>query len=113
MCTRRCIADRLAKRLTWIGEVRSPARQTGRFRPARGRWDDGRALRVQFHGEARNEALPGRSSALDAVDAVAPMLTVGGSCGMQHDIVVSGAAQRVRLDPPDRTLILEVYAQAV
>ena len=60
--------------------MRSLARQTGRFRPARGRWNYGRTLRGQFHGEAGNEALPGRSSALDAVDAVAPMLAVGGSC---------------------------------
>ena len=46
----------------------------------------GRAcLRVQFHGEAGNEALRGRSSALDAIDAIAPMLTVGGSCGVQYD----------------------------
>ena len=93
--------------------MRSPAGQPGGFLPPRGRWNDGRALRIQFHGEAGNEALPGRSSALDAVDAIAPMPTVGGSCGMQHDIVVSGAAQRVGLDPPDRTQILEVYAQAV
>ena len=81
----------------------SLARQTEGFRPARGRRNDGRALRVQFHGEAGNETLPGGSSALDAVDAVAPMLTIGGSCGVQHDIVVSGAPKRVWLDPPDRT----------
>ena len=93
--------------------MRSPPRQTGGFRSARGRRNDGRALRAQFHGEAGNEALPGRSRSLDAVDAVAPMLTIGGSSGVQHDIAVSGAAQRVRLDPPDRSLILEVHQQAV
>ena len=71
--------------------MRSPPRQTGGFRSARGRRNDGRALRAQFHGEAGNEALPGRSRSLDAVDAVAPMLTIGGSSGVQHDIAVSGA----------------------
>ena len=93
--------------------MRLPPRQTGGFRSARGRRNDGRALRAQFHDEAGSEALPGCSSALYAVDAVAPMLTIRGSSGVQHDIAVSGAAQRVGLDPPDRTLILEVHAQVV
>ena len=70
--------------------MRLPLRQTGGFRSARGRRNDGRALRAQFHDEAGSEALPGCSSALYAVDAVAPMLTIRGSSGVQHDIAVSG-----------------------
>ena len=55
--------------------------------------NDRRALRAEFHGEPRNETLTSRSSTLDAIDSVAPMLAIGCSGGVQDDIVVTGASQ--------------------
>ena len=91
----------------------SPTQPSRSLRPGCGWQDDGRALRAQFYRESRNETLPGHPRALHAVDSVAPVLAIGGPCGVQDDVAITGASQGIRFDPPDSLSILEVHAQAV
>ncbi len=68
------------------------------------------SLRVHTHIESWDKAPAGSSSDLDVINSVASSLAIGNSLGAQDDIAITGAAQRARLNPLRRTLIIKVHA---
>ena len=68
---------------------------------------------AQFHRIARDMTLAGSPNALDAVNSVAAVLTIGCSYRVQDYISVLSAPQGIRLNPPNRALILQIPAQTV